>query len=112
NIEGFCETDIHKIEYNINFRIIDNKIHIIFYPLIIKILAHDIHCQNVIFPLIGDKIIKQNKNEMQFSGFTIKGNFRKYILTNEFSGVDQTLVTNWTHGGIFKDNFEIILNKK
>jgi len=110
NFKGFCETDMHRIEFDISFRIIDKKIHIIFNPLIIKILTHDIHCQNVIFPLIGDKIIKQKKNELHFSGFKIKGDFRKYILTDEFSGVDQTLATNWTHGGIFNGNFEIILN--
>ena len=110
SLQGFCETDIHRIEYTIKFKIIDNKIHIIFNPLIIRVLKHDIPSLNVMFPLIGDKSIKQKKNELHFSGFIIKGDFNKYYVTDEFSGVDQTLVTNWTHGGIYKGNFEIILN--
>jgi len=104
-LQGFCETDI-----NIKFKIIDKKIHIMFNPLIIRILKHDIHSSTVIFPLIGNKSIKQNKNELHFSGFIIKGDFKKFYVTDEFSGVDQTLVTNWTHGGIYKGDFEIILN--
>jgi hypothetical protein len=109
-LEGFCETNIHRIEYNIKFKIINKKIHIIFNPFIIKLLKHDVNCSKVIFPLIGNKSIKQNKKELFFQGFSIKGDFKKYVLTDFFSGVDQTLVTNWTHGGIYRGDFEIIIN--
>ncbi len=109
NIQGFCETDLHRIEYDIIFKKINKKIHIIFNPLIIRVLEHDLSCSRVIFPIIGDKIMKQKENELEFSGFILKGDFKNYIITDEFSGVDQTLMTNWTHGGLYKGNFEIIL---
>ena len=48
---------------------------------------------------------------MYFSGFKIKGDFKEFIINDDFSGVDQTLSTNWTHGGIYRGYFEIILNK-
>ena len=73
-------------------------------------MQHDVSCSKVIFPIIGDKIIKQKENELEFSGFILKGDFNKYIISDEFIGVDQTLITNWTHGGLYKGNFEIILN--
>jgi hypothetical protein len=109
-LEGFCETDIHRIDYVIKFKLIENKVHIIFCPFIIKTLAHDVNCNNVIFPLIGKKIIKKKLNQLHFSGFTVIGNFKNFVLTNELFGVDQTLATNWTHGGIFRGDFKIILN--
>jgi len=109
-LEGFCETDIHRIDYVIKFKLIKNKVNIIFSPFVVKTLAHDVNCNNVIFPLIGNKIIKKKLNELHFSGFSVIGDFKNFVFTDEFSGVDQTLATNWTHGGIFRGDFKIILN--
>jgi hypothetical protein len=111
SLKGFFETNIHRIDYTIKFKIIENKIHIIFNPIVIRILKHDIFCSRVIFPLIGDKCLNNKLNEMNFSGFIIKGNFKDFIIKDDFCGADQTLSTNWTHGGIYRGYFEIILNK-
>ncbi len=110
NIQGFCQSNMHKIDYKISFKLINKKIHIIFKPLIIRVLKHDLSYSSVIFPLIGDKFIDKKENELHFPGFILRGDFKKYVLSQKFSGVDQTLVTNWTHGGVYKGNFEIILN--
>jgi hypothetical protein len=109
-LQGFCETDLHRIEYNFIVKKINNKIHIFFNPLIIRVLDHDITCSRVILPIIGDRIIKQKENELEFSGFILKSDFNKIIFGDDFCGVDHTLTTNWTHGGLYRGNFEIILN--
>ncbi len=112
NFKGFFETKIHRIEYDIKFKIYDNKIRIIFYPLIIKLLTNDIKCSKVLFPIIGEKCLNQNKDELYFSGFILKCSNKDIVLENDFTAIDQTLSTNWTHGGIYNGNFEIIIKMK
>ena len=106
---GYCETYIHRIEFTINSKKEGEKLHIIFDPLIIKVLDHDLSCNQVFFPIIGRKLEKKVNNQLDFNGFIVKGDFKNVVTTDEFTAVDQTLSTNWTHGGIFKGKFEIIL---
>jgi hypothetical protein len=109
-IKGFFETDYHRLNYTIKIKKFENKIHIFFNPIIVRLLKNDISCSKVIFPLIGDKCIKQDINQLYFSGFSLMGDFKKAIIKDDFSGIDQTLLTNWTHGGIYRGDFEIILD--
>ena len=85
--------------------------HIFFDPLIIKVLDHDLSCKQVLFPLIGKKLEKKSNKQLHFDGFSIRGDFKSVVTTDEFTAVDQTLSTNWTHGGMYKGKFEIILEK-
>ena len=106
---GYCETDIHRIEFTITSKKRGEKLHIFFDPLIIKVLDHDLSCKQVFFPIVGKKLEKKGYNQLDFNGFIMKGDFKNVVSTDEFTAVDQTLSTNWTHGGMYKGNFEIIL---
>jgi hypothetical protein len=86
-----------------------NKLHIFFDPIIIKVLDHDLSCKQILFPIIGKKLENKSYNILNFHSFIIKGDFKNILTTDEFTAVDQTLSTNWTHGGIYKGNFEIII---
>ena len=112
NIKGFFETKIHRIEYNIEIYKIDNEIKIDFNPIIIELLENDVNCSKVLFPIIGDKCLKQKNNELLFSGFTIKSVTNNILYEKDFTAIDQTLLTNWTHGGLYKGDFEITLTSK
>lgn len=109
--KGYCETDIHRVEFTITSIKKGKKLHIFFDPLIIKVLDHDLSCKQVLFPLIGKKLEKKSNKQLHFDGFSIRGDFKSVVTTDEFTAVDQTLSTNWTHGGMYKGKFEIILEK-
>jgi len=108
---GHCETNIHRIEVTIAAVEKGSKIHIFFDPLIIKVLDHDLSCKQILFPLIGKKLEKKSKKQLHFDGFSIKGDFKSLFTTDEFTAANQTLSTNWTHGGMYKGKFELILEK-
>jgi len=106
---GYCETDLHRIEYTITAIKKGRRFHIFFDPIIINVLDHDLSCSQILFPIIGKKLENKSYNRLNFNNFSIKGEFKNILTTDEFTAVDQTLSTNWTHGGIYKGNFEIIL---
>lgn len=105
-----CETDLHKIECSISAEIKDKKIHIKFEPLVIRVLDHEVDCKKVLFPVIGKELKKKKGNYLYFDDFILKYNSGKLVKEKSFVALDQTLTTNWTHGGLYKNNFEIILN--
>ena len=54
-------------------------------------------------------VLKQSNKELIFKGFKIKGDLPEIIISEKHTAVDQTLSTNWTHGGIYQGAFEIII---
>jgi hypothetical protein len=106
---GFCETDLHRIEYIISVKIKGNDLVISFDPLIIKVLDHDLSIAQIFFPVIGRKYKKRVGKQLFFDSFTVKGDFKDIVVGDDFTAVDQTLATNWTHGGLYKGRFNIAL---
>lgn len=109
SVQGYCKTDLHSIEYIINITKKDKKLCISFNPLVIKVLDHDIDEKQVLFPVVGASLVKRNNETLYFDGFSIVGDFRKVIEVDDVTVVDQTLATNWTHGGVYKGVFDILL---
>lgn len=103
-------SDFHKITLRISVSEDKDKVRIIIDPFEIKMLKHDIDCYKVLFPLVGAKLKDHKSDRLVFEKFVLKTNIKSIVETEEFVGVDQTLATNWTHGGIYKGNFEIIIN--
>lgn len=103
-------SDLHKITFKISVFEEKDKVRIIISPIEIKILKHDIDCYSVIFPLVGAKLKEHKTDKLIFENIMLKTNIKSIIKTEEFTGVEQTLSTNWTHGGTYKGSFEIIVN--
>jgi hypothetical protein len=61
------------------------------------------------FPVIGSKSKKRVKRSLLFDGFTVSGDFKDIVFGDDFTAVDQTCATNWTHGGVYKGRFDIVL---
>ena len=104
-----CETELHKIIFEIYINEEREQIIISFDPLIIEVLKHDISCKQVLFPTVGSASIRKTGTSLQFDGFEVRGDFKKVVETPDFTAVDQTLATNWTHGGVYKGKFEIMI---
>ncbi|MEF8847594.1 MAG: hypothetical protein V5A68_00470 [Candidatus Thermoplasmatota archaeon] len=105
------ETIYHKIKLHITLDILKDSIEISFDPVIIEVLDHDIFCDRVLFPIIGSKIIKKEKDELYFGGFVLKIKNNNIISKERYTAIDQTKNTNWTHGGLFEDKFKIKIDK-
>ena len=106
---GFCETDLHRIEYTMSVTKKGNDFVISFDPLIIKVLNHDLSIGHTFFPVIGSKSKKRVGRQLFFDGFAVSGDFRDIVFGDDFTAVDQTRATNWTHGGLYKGRFDIVL---
>ena len=102
-----CETKLHRFSMKINVEKIENRLHISFNPLKIEVLDHDIYCSKVLFPLIGAKPMEKKEGELIFDNFSISGRFPGIIENDSFTAVDQTLATNWTHGGVYEGSIDI-----
>ena len=109
---GFCQTRLHRIEYSISVTKKGKKLSISFNPFVIKALGHDFPVKHTFLPVIGCKSKKRVGKELVFDGFTVSGDFRDVIFTDDATIIDQTCATNWTHGGIYKGKFDIILQMK
>ena len=104
-----CETDLHRFKTKISATKKGKNIHVFFNPIVIEVLGHDLNCKQILFPLVNDKSLKQSNKELIFKGFKIKGDLPEIIISEKHTAVDQTLSTNWTHGGIYQGAFEIII---
>ena len=104
-----CETRFHRISTEINVGWKDGNLHVLFKPIEIEVLSHDLNCIQVLFPIVGCKLLKRIGNQLFFNNFSIKGNFPRVIETDFYTAVDQTLTTNWTHGGLYKDTIDITI---
>jgi hypothetical protein len=105
-----CETKLHRFKAKIYATKKGKNIHVFFDPFVIEVLGHDLNCKQVLFPLVNDRILKQNNKELIFKGYKIKGDFPKTLTSNKYTAVDQTLSTNWTHGGIYIGFLEIVIS--
>jgi hypothetical protein len=65
-----------------------------------------------LFPVVGATLLKRENQRLVFEGFEISGDFNKVIEGRDFTAVDQTLVTNWTHGGVYKGKMIITTTKE
>jgi hypothetical protein len=106
-VDIYCETDLHRIECKVNVFVEKEKICIHFDPVVVKVLNHDVPCKKILFPIIGAKLKEKKGNVLQFDGFAVEGDFKDTIEGNNITVVDQTLATNWTHGGIYRGKFRI-----
>ena len=104
-----CETSLHHLSTTVSAYKQGKDLCIQFTPLTIEVLDHDIDCQQVLFPIIGSKPSKIKKDMILFEGFSVKGAFPKIYADDTVTAVDQTLSTNWTHGGIYQKPFEVII---
>lgn len=104
-----CETMLHRVSTTISACEKGKNLHVSFNPLLIEVLQHDLSCRQVLFPLIGCKLREQKNGTLCFDGFHVSGEFPRVVLTEMFTAVDQTLTTNWTHGGLYKGYFEVVL---
>jgi len=109
---GFCQTRLHRIEYTISVTKKGKKLSISFDPFVIKTLDHDFPVEHMFLPVIGCKSKKRVGKELVFDGFTFLGDLRDVIFTDDNTIIDQTCATNWTHGGIYKGKFDVILQMK
>jgi len=72
-------------------------------------LNHDLSIGHTFFPVIGSKSKKRVGRQLFFDGFTVIGDFKDIVFSDDFTAVDQTRATNWTHGGLYKGRFDIVL---
>ena len=105
-------SDFHKITLWITVKKIKDKISIIFNPVLIEMLKHDLVVYKVLFPVVGAKIKKTTSNSLHFKKFILNIENPSIVETKDFVAVDQTLATNWTHGGVYNGEFEIIVPKE
>jgi len=101
-------SDFHKITLNISGNKNKNNIIINFDPVSIEMLKHDLVVDKVLFPIIGAKTREISQDKLCFKKFILKTEIPSLVKTKDFIAVDQTLATNWTHGGIYKGKFEIV----
>jgi hypothetical protein len=100
----------HQVLFNIQVSVRKNVPTIIIDPVEIYILGHDLDCTRCFVPVIDapGKII--DKNTLQIQDCLIKGDFPSIQVDTKSTVIDQTLATNWTHGGVFSTWLEITLN--
>ena len=98
----YYQTSLHRIESRIRALRENGKIRVLFDPLIIKVLGHDLSCKKVLFPVIEGKPERVEGRKIVFKGFSVFASSGRVMITEGFTAVDQTLSTNWTHGGIYK----------
>ena len=106
-VKVFCRTDLHRMESKIKGWFDGKSFHILFDPVIIEVLDHDLYCTKVLFPVIGSKLRSSEEGKLVFDGFVLHMDFDDLVITEDFTAIDQTLSTNWTHGGVYKGRFMI-----
>ena len=111
-VSGFWQSKLHRIEYTISFLKKGDEFYISFNPLFVKVLAYDLPIRSVFIPIIGSKYVKKDVDKLYFDGFVFMGSYGRVGLIDDNTFVDQMIKTNWTHGGIYKGGFDIVLSLK
>jgi lanthionine synthetase-like protein len=104
-----CTTPYHNITFTIQVTLEKKDIVIAINPFIIEVCDHDLTTNSVIYPLIDGKITHKTNTSIELDGCILKGAFQNIVHIDQCTGIDQTLETNWTHGGIFKSSLTIII---
>lgn len=98
---------IHHIAILLEFSNDPTQVHIDM-NIQISVKLHDLPTsQLVLIPVIGAKPNTISDHRIDFDGFSIIGDCKKIIQDNGFTAFDQTLSTNWTHAGIFKEKYRL-----
>lgn len=108
-IRGWFQTALHKITYTISFSKKESGLCISFNPVCVEVLKHDVAVAPVLFPVIGSCLCSKNDTFLEFDGFSVSYENNKIISKDDVIAIDQTYVTNWTHGGVFQGKFDILL---
>lgn len=104
-----CDTIVHHIQILFTFTMSNDELLI---DMVIKINVkmHDLSPkQQIIFPLIGAKPVQVLEERINFKDFSVLGNLKNIIQTESFTGINQTLSTNWTHAGTITKEFRILV---
>jgi len=104
-----CQTAFHSITLFINVFLSKQDVTILIDPIRINVCDHDVFTNSVIFPLTDEPIKKKTNQQMIFEDFSIEGEFKEFVSINDYNGIDQTLQSNWTHGGIFSTELMITI---
>lgn len=99
-------SSVHSIKITFHF---SNKKDKIFIDMesIITIQVHDLpSSQRILFPVVGLKPCSALKNHIEFNDFSILGKCFPLVQEDSYTAIDQTLSTNWTHGGLLKTAFQ------
>jgi len=68
--------------------------------------THDLPVKQIIlFPLIGAKPKSVSDTNIDFASFSLQGDCSRCIQKDAFTAINQTLSTNWTHGGVCKKEY-------
>lgn len=107
-----CETGLHRIKLSISVAYEGEEIHILFDPFVVETLKHDVSCKQVLLPVVDAPLVRKTDERLCFKGFEVVGDFKDVVEAEDFTGVDQTLTTNWTHGGVYRGGFTVVLKKE
>jgi hypothetical protein len=101
----------YKITLKISVSDYKDQVKIAIAPLEIKMLKHDLDCYKVLLPVVGAELKDHKSDKLVFENIVLKTKIESIVKTEDFVGVNKTLATNWTHGGIYKGNFELTIIK-
>lgn len=104
-------SDFHKIILKLSVYEDKDQVKIIIDPIEIKMLKHDLDCHKVLIPIVGAELKDHKSDNLVFEKIVLKTKIKSIVKTEEVVGVDKTLVTNWTHGGVYIGDFEITIIK-
>jgi len=106
------KSQYHEINYTIHAHSSKDKIIISIDPIEISVLSHGIACTGIYVPLIDAPSNIVDEYTIHLKECVITGDFPSVESKNGLIGIDQTLQSNWTHGGRFSTKIDIILNVK
>lgn len=109
-----CHTRYHYIKINLYFTTQDERLQIQMKSTI-TVKKHDLSSkQQILFPVIGAKPVETSDKTIRFNGFHLTGDCSPLIQKEDYTAINQTLKTNWTHAGLSKKTYiiSIPLEKK
>ena len=83
-----------------------------FDPLEVSMLSHDLSCSSIKLPYIDASTTIKDNNTILIKNCEIKGEFPPIKTSQNITMVDQTLQSNWTHGGRFTTIIDFIIKPK
>jgi hypothetical protein len=101
----------HEVILNIYISFQKESLNLTIDPLEIFVLQHDLECTGCFIPIINTPCKVIDKNTIQIQNCIIKGDFPSIQKYDQGIAINQSLKTNWTHGGIFSTKLEIILKR-